>query len=357
MAAKYLQIAQLVRTQVKDGEFNHRPLPSERQIAQSFGVSHMTARKATQALLGEGTLTRLDNGRLAARQQAVEPIKGPKIALISPSFDSESLRKVHMALEEVVEKRKGILRPIGFTKLYDTIISEVLEADYDGIFLLPPREPMPKLFLDMLKRHASRLAIVFRDMTEHGLMSVGYRATEDIQKIWDHLYDLGHRKIIYINTEPDVNDTDRVDERFEQWCESRNVMPVILCQAVENFQYADLKAYELMNDALDHGKLENCTALFASNLNIARAAIRAFFEHGITVGKDMSVATQDLPRIAKMSTPSITTLDLKPMNKLMEQILDWFRDLVFGFASVIGLGPSDDGIIIFSSRFYRLGHG
>ena len=172
MAAKYLQIAQLVRTQVKDGEFNHRPLPSERQIAQSFGVSHMTARKATQALLGEGTLTRLDNGRLAARQQAVEPIKGPKIALISPSFDSESLRKVHMALEEVVEKRKGILRPIGFTKLYDTIISEVLEADYDGIFLLPPREPMPKLFLDMLKRHASRLAIVFRDMTEHGLMSV-----------------------------------------------------------------------------------------------------------------------------------------------------------------------------------------
>lgn len=324
MPPKYLQIVQLVRSQVSEGEYNHRPLPSERQIAQSFGVSHMTARKATQALLSEGIIKRLDNGRLAAKQQAIQTIQGPKIALVSPSFDSESLRKVHMALEEVLDHRQGLLRPFGFTQLHDTIISEVLEADYNGIFLLPPRSPMPKLFLDMLKRHASRLAIVFRDMTEHGLLSVGYRSPQDIQKVWDHLYDLGHRHIAFLNTEPEMDQIDQLHVTFETWCNERSVKPQILYQPVENFQYADIKAYDMMKEALKQRQLNGCTALYANNMNLARAAIRALYEHGITVGKDFSICTQDLPRIARLSTPSITTLDLKPMNPLIEQILDWF---------------------------------
>ncbi|MAX25389.1 MAG: hypothetical protein CMJ19_12890 [Phycisphaeraceae bacterium] len=323
MAAKYQQIAQLVRTQVRDGEFTHRPVPSERQIAHSYGVSHMTARKATQELLSDGTLERLDNGRLAAARKAIAKIKGPKIALVSPSFDSESSRKVHMALEEVVEQRHGSLRPVGFTRLYDTIISEVLEADYDGIFLFPPRQTMPKVFLDMLKRHASRLAIVFRDMTREGLLSVGYRSPSDIQKVWEHLYELGHRRMAYLNTEPDLHN-DRLHDTFENWCIAKDVTPVILCDPVESFQYSDIKAYEVMKRALEQGKLDGVTAMFGNNLTVTRAAIRAFYEQGMMIGKDISVCTQDLPRICRLSTPSITTLDLKPMNPLIEQVLDWF---------------------------------
>ena len=239
MAAKYQQIAQLVRTQVRDGEFTHRPVPSERQIAHSYGVSHMTARKATQELLSDGTLERLDNGRLAAARKAIAKIKGPKIALVSPSFDSESSRKVHMALEEVVEQRHGSLRPVGFTRLYDTIISEVLEADYDGIFLFPPRQTMPKVFLDMLKRHASRLAIVFRDMTREGLLSVGYRSPSDIQKVWEHLYELGHRRMAYLNTEPDLHN-DRLHDTFENWC----IAPVIVDPEQDEVYFTPL--YDVM---------------------------------------------------------------------------------------------------------------
>jgi DNA-binding LacI/PurR family transcriptional regulator len=229
-----------------------------------------------------------------------------------------------MALEEVVDQRHGLLRPMGFTKLYDTIISEVLEADYDGIFLLPPREPMSPLFLNLLKKYASRLAIVFRDMTEDGLMSLGYCGPHDVEKVWDHLYDLGHRQIAYLNTEPDSQHQQPIHELFHTWCVKRNVQAIIINEPVENFQYADVKAYAVMMQHLKRGTLKDCTAVFAHNMNIARAAIRALHEHGITIGPQMSICTQDLPRIAQLTTPSITTLDLQPMNPLIEQVLDWF---------------------------------
>jgi len=99
---------------------------------------------------------------------------------------------------------------------------------------------------------------------------------------------------------------------------------VILCDPVESFQYSDIKAYEVMKRALEQGKLDGVTAMFGNNLTVTRAAIRAFYEQGMMIGKDISVCTQDLPRICRLSTPSITTLDLKPMNPLIEQVLDWF---------------------------------
>ena len=51
----YLQIAAILRERITSGQIAPgRPLPSEPQLVQEFGVSRLTARKAVRVLAGEG---------------------------------------------------------------------------------------------------------------------------------------------------------------------------------------------------------------------------------------------------------------------------------------------------------------
>jgi GntR family transcriptional regulator len=53
--ALYLQIAAILRAQIASGELPAgRPIPSEVTLAQQYGVSRLTARKAVHLLRAEG---------------------------------------------------------------------------------------------------------------------------------------------------------------------------------------------------------------------------------------------------------------------------------------------------------------
>jgi GntR family transcriptional regulator len=51
----YLQIADILRARISSGEIQpDRPVPSETQLTQEFGVAKLTARKAVRVLVDEG---------------------------------------------------------------------------------------------------------------------------------------------------------------------------------------------------------------------------------------------------------------------------------------------------------------
>ncbi|MCA0401806.1 MAG: GntR family transcriptional regulator [Proteobacteria bacterium] len=55
----YLQLAELIRAQVKDGDIRvGEALPSERELSDAIGISRVTVRKALDVLLREGLLSR-----------------------------------------------------------------------------------------------------------------------------------------------------------------------------------------------------------------------------------------------------------------------------------------------------------
>ena len=51
MDAKYLQITESIKRQIRNGDYLIEKVPSERKLADSFGVSYMTARRAVQQLI------------------------------------------------------------------------------------------------------------------------------------------------------------------------------------------------------------------------------------------------------------------------------------------------------------------
>lgn len=55
----YLQLAELIRAQAKDGDIRvGDALPSERELSEAIGISRVTVRKALDVLLREGLLSR-----------------------------------------------------------------------------------------------------------------------------------------------------------------------------------------------------------------------------------------------------------------------------------------------------------
>ncbi|GAA0480702.1 hypothetical protein Ade02nite_55730 [Paractinoplanes deccanensis] len=65
----YVQIADVIEARIRDGELlPDRPIPSENQMVQEFGVARGTARKALELLRARGlVVTVVGRGTFVAR--------------------------------------------------------------------------------------------------------------------------------------------------------------------------------------------------------------------------------------------------------------------------------------------------
>lgn len=88
----YLQLARYLRGQIVSGRFGHRDaLPGERELAERFGVSRVTVRKALKELLDEGLLQqRQGAGTFVNRGQQTPYVEQRLSTLTSFSEDMES---------------------------------------------------------------------------------------------------------------------------------------------------------------------------------------------------------------------------------------------------------------------------
>lgn len=58
MSAKYLDVAQALRTAIRNGEYAQKPFPSEAQLMRKFGIGRQTAVRVLNELVGEGLVVR-----------------------------------------------------------------------------------------------------------------------------------------------------------------------------------------------------------------------------------------------------------------------------------------------------------
>jgi DNA-binding LacI/PurR family transcriptional regulator len=80
-----------------------------------------------------------------------------------------------------------------------------------------------------------------------------------------------------------------------------------------------------MCELLEQGQLRS-TAFVGTTFPAAVGAIRACWERGMTVGKDVSICAINIESPARFMTPSVTGLDTPKLSKLLGQCFDWFTD-------------------------------
>jgi DNA-binding LacI/PurR family transcriptional regulator len=301
--AKYIQIADAFRRRIYNGDYSFSKLPGAQRLAGELGVSYLTARQAVGKLIDEGVLRRQANGRLEVCSPVKQQRENLNIALISPC-DLNGIWS--NAICQAAQNFNCSFRSVSYSHDDDPVIFEVLNGDFDLIFIAFVRSD--SLFLNKLLQHKDKVVTLFHDFTELGIRCFDGPPPSTIGILMKYLMELGHRKIDFLNTQP-VSRT--VAERIRAWQQSKEELGFtgkLNNFPVQSFESAALHAHEMTHRLLDDPDFD-ATALFCFSVEAASGVLRACYEKGVRVGKDLSVCSFAEPEKAKLLIPSITIVD------------------------------------------------
>jgi DNA-binding LacI/PurR family transcriptional regulator len=319
---KHTEIAKLIKHRIDSGEWLDGQLPGERALAAQIGVSYMTARKAIRNLLADRTLVRLDNGRL----QAPTPEKLRKaektFAFVAPAFESISIERIRLAIEKQVGLIRGALHVSSYKQWHDAELMGVFDGDWDGIFVLLPVEGIERLLLDRLQANRHRVVSLYRDMSEHSIVSLDNSVPGWASMLVEHLSGNGHQRVDCFNTQPG----NLIKGRLAGWLSGiteNNLQGHMHNYPVEPFENSVLAAYHKAHVLLKQKQLSN--AVFCTTINEALGLARAGYELGYELGKDLQYCTWCNGCDSALAIPSITTLTLPDYDPFVRQAIHWLE--------------------------------
>ncbi|MEM6331877.1 MAG: substrate-binding domain-containing protein [Planctomycetota bacterium] len=320
MPTKYPEIAGVLRSRLDRGDYALNRLPSGRKLAAELGVSYLTARRAIAHLIEGGELVREDNGRLRRAEQHPVRDRPLNIAFLMPANPSASSGEWRIALSEVVEERGGVVRPISYVHPDDPVITEAINAEFDGIFLVQPRG-VATVLLDRLARERHRIVMVWNGADDLEIPCLDGGAPDAIDELVLHLRELGHRRIDCFNT---MHHGTVVSERIERWRSAvdrfglEGELHEDPCEFMGNpAPLARRLALRVWADG------PPSTAVFCPTVAAVHGLYRAAWEMRLWVGQDVSICSFGSHELAELFTPSLTTVETAPLKPLLTRGLDW----------------------------------
>ena len=317
MRHKYVQIAELLKGRIRQGDYAFTAFPGAHKIAKETGCSYLTVRQAVQRLLDEQVLRRLPTGRLEVCETAAEA-RAKKVALIRPSWE---LNKWDHQIYVTAKEYNCQFQTVFYSHLDDPVIFEALDGDFD--LLIVCCERTDSLFIEKLKRHRDRVITLFTDLTGHGLRCLNGMPPAKIHDLIAHLRKLGHRRIACFNSHP-VNQT--VQTRIDEWQKALDALGLqgtLYNYPCEWFSFAYTHGRQKMSDVLAGGKFD-ATAIFCPSTDCAIGVLRALHDHGLKVPREVSLCSFGDGERAAVAIPAITVIDDPDIASAVRPAFAWF---------------------------------
>jgi DNA-binding LacI/PurR family transcriptional regulator len=321
-------VAERLSRRILAGDYHVHGIPAERELAQDVGVSHMTARKAIQLLLEEGLVYRQPNGRLAVARDKSAGRAGGKprthqIVLLAPAWESNDVSRWYIALAQLGERFDCSFRVVYYGHWDDPVIKNSVEG-FDGAFLVPIPEPLPPEFIPSITGQHN-LVVLSADWTHHGIPSVRLFSAVFVQRLLDHLADLGHTRIGCFNVQPRDPVMAGYISQWRVWMAARGFTGPLIDEPVEPYSETLQAAYEAIAQRVAKGDL-GFTALLCTMERAAAGAMRAMADAGLRPGKDVAVCTIDGAGRAEYSIPTVTSLKTPDPKPYLAVCLEWLTD-------------------------------
>ncbi len=323
MEAKYLEIAEAVKRQIRNGDYLMDKVPSERKLAEAYAVSYMTARRTVQQLVADGALMRGENGRLNVNPAFAVSAEQCKVAMVLPNWPIPSLDKWRRAVAEAVEARGGIVKTVYFDHEDDSVIAEALTGAFSRIFLALP--VVTGLMLQRLTPLREKLVLFHHDLTEAGFTCLDASSPENMALLVEHLHCFGHRRIALVNTQPRNEIIDARIAVFRKRMEELELEPQVFDFPVKSFERADLKAYEVVRRLIGQGEFGG-TGIVTPTIEAAIGTLRAVHDCGMTPGREISVCAYGGLESARLSIPSITVTTVKDADRQCRELIETILD-------------------------------
>ena len=320
--SKYTDVMSVIKQRIRAGDYFVDSIPGERRLAEETGVSYMTARRAVLQLLEEKVLIRQASGSLEVHPDYSKRVNTAEVVLLYPAYPSSYLTQLRVLVAEAAARRGLTLRPGQFVHWEEQLLVDVV-AQAKGTIVIPYGPVIPhrlvKHFVD------NKVVILDGDFTSQGLPSIRLFSDACIERVLEHLWKLGHRRIDCINTQNRNGEIDRRIRIWERWLDQRNGRGQLHDDPAPVFTDPTIVAYRLMSRLVDDRQSE-ATAFIATTCPAAIGAIRACYEHGIEVGPDVSICAVNLEPPAEFFCPSITGLNTPNLSDNLGQCFEWFAN-------------------------------
>jgi DNA-binding LacI/PurR family transcriptional regulator len=309
---------ELIRSRLRHGDHAVR-FPGERQLALELGLSRPTVRKAVQQLADEGLLQRGPTGRLKASATGGAGGGRPMIAFLHPGRIGGESALWRDGVYAAAEARGAVVRTLGYAHYGDPVISAAIDG-FDGVFLLPlTGEKIPAPLLRRITTSAARMVMLDRDETALGLRSVIVFPFASGDKLLGHLRDLGHRRIDCLNIHAH---NPVILARIAGWrgfAERHGLSGELVSRQGSGSLEA---AYALVSRRLKAGWKPG-GAIYGVTVHAAIGAMRALHEHGLRIGRDVSVCAVNDEGLGRYLVPSLTSLQTPPRDRYVAKAVDW----------------------------------
>lgn len=342
---KYEDIANIIHNRVKNGDYLLKSVPPERQLASEVGVSYMTVRRAVQELVARGVLIRQPNGRLGVGRFAAGNKSQLQLGLVAPTFNSPVVEQWRIAIEQVAGDSERIVRPVLYMHWDDPILQDSLDS-FDGVFLVPIPAPIPARVSERLAA-AKRLVVIDDDLSHLGIPSVRLFPPVFVQRLLDHLTALGHQQIDCVNIHSMHPVIEQRIEQWKIWCRMHGNPGRFhnLAAPTPSHDAPFVKAYRGFKRLLEEKKF-TATAVVCVTAPAAIGAMRALHEHGIQVGRDVSVCTINSEGLGETLVPSLTALESPDPYPYVAECIDWFADPQKSWVGPLLVQPAEIPLVV-----------
>jgi len=321
----YERIFVALRDDIRGGKYGIGDrVPSEKELADEYGVSRITSKKALEMLSADGWIVRrpgrgsfvadpaapaaapsgpADDGRVGPRNGAAggKLLIGLVITDFSESYGTGLVHGVEEASREH-DSYLVIRRTLGDPSREEEAIKGLIELGVDGLIILPAQGEF--FNAEILKLVIGKFPFVMVDRYLTGIPA-GTVCSDNMAGArlgtW-HLFDLGHRHIGLLGPPPEH--TTSVEDRIEGFVKAHaeRGIPVDRELWLTDIVSTHPTAYSEENRAKDIVKIKRhlqahprITALFAIEYNIAVLARAAADQLGLNVPRDLSILCFDCP--------------------------------------------------------------
>ena len=315
---KVAMVTQMIEKRIAHADHVLAGIPGERQLAEELGISRTTVRTALQQLMQQGTLVRQENGRLGVAEPADGRLKKRTIGFGAPAMASADFDRWREGVAGVLEGHPVTVRPVAYAHWADPALQDALAA-FDGMFFIPPSEKIPSWLASKMLASPCRVVVLDADESDSGLPSVTLFPPAAERKLFDHLCELGHRRIDCVNSQAE---DEVILGRIAEWklyLEDHGLPGQLRSHTVEKpFE----SAYQLIRDALREGR-PVASAIFCTTGPAAIGAMRALHEAGLEIGVDVSVCAVNGEGIGQYLLRSLTELASPPRALYLHQAAEW----------------------------------
>ncbi|MCD9020446.1 GntR family transcriptional regulator [Cohnella sp. NL03-T5] len=321
----YEKIFDALRSGIVTGQYQIGDrVPSEKELADEYGVSRITSKKALELLAGEGLIVRrpgrgsfvADPASAVAAANAQTGVnknasgRGKDdgkmlVGLIMTDFGDSYGTGLIYGMEEASRKFDSYLivrRTFGIPSYEEEAIKGLLDFGVDGLIIFPAQGEY--FNAEILKLVIDKFPFVLVDRHLKGI-SAGSISTDNVagSKLGtDYLIDLGHKHIGLL-TPPPI-DTTAIEDRIEGFIQAHAEKGIVVDRDlwIEDIVSTLPTAFIEENKAKDILKIKlllkdhpHITALFSMEYNIALLAREAAKQLKLRVPEDLSIICFDCP--------------------------------------------------------------